>query len=225
MTNLPIIIDNLFDEKVQSEIEDALFDCYWNFNVDVTYGNNIQSNKKYRKFLDPFDKNIHPGFRSNLLANRKFFNLFYPSLLKACNYVGFEIEKVGRCVAGIHYLAEQNSKICNIHVNRKNPHLVFLYYVTDADGDTILYDKTINDLDIDNIQNKDIMYKFNIKKKISPKKGRVLFFNGENYHSSSTPTKNIRCIITLDLFGKFVDGDLKFNVENESNCRSHFKYQ
>ena len=39
----------------------------------------------------------------------------------------------------------------------------------------------------------------NIIKRISPKKGRALVFNGNRYHSSSGPTKDIRCIINFDI--------------------------
>jgi hypothetical protein len=224
MKKLPIVLDNIVDENLQLQIENSLFDCDWKFNMDVTYGYNSQISN--RKFLNPFKYDIFPGIRSNLQINKKIFNLFYPVVEKTCSYVEFEIEKVERCVSGMHFLIPQNPKICNIHINHKMPHLVFLYYVTDADGDTILYDKTINDVKPQEISEMylDEKYQFNIEKKISPKKGRILLFDGRTYHSSSSPTTNIRCIITLDLFGEFKDGSYKFPAPIE-NKKNKFIYQ
>jgi hypothetical protein len=79
-----------------------------------------------------------------------------------------------------------------------------LYYVNDSDGDTVLYDKSFEDLKIvdEYVDNKN---ELNIVHRITPKRGRVVFFDGTVYHAPSTPTKNIRCIITLDIFGTFED--------------------
>lgn len=80
-----------------------------------------------------------------------------------------------------------------IHVDAKVPHLVCLYYVNDSDGDThifdYMYDGTLNRTDIE----------WNVLKRVTPKKGRVLLFNGFRYHSSSSPKENVRCIINFDL--------------------------
>ena len=43
MTELPIIIDDLIDEKLQNQIEDAMFDCDWKFRMDNTYNYDAQS--------------------------------------------------------------------------------------------------------------------------------------------------------------------------------------
>ena len=38
-----------------------------------------------------------------------------------------------------------------------------------------------------------------IMKKIRPKQGRVLVFDGMTWHSSTQPTKGPRCIINFDM--------------------------
>jgi hypothetical protein len=38
-----------------------------------------------------------------------------------------------------------------------------------------------------------------IIKRVSPKKGRVVLFNGNRYHSSSGPTKDVRVIINFNV--------------------------
>ena len=67
-------------------------------------------------------------------------------------------------------------------------HMVFLYYVTDSSGPTVLYDKT-SKYDLQQ----------NVIAKIEPKKGRGVFFNGKHYHNSSSPTTlNTRLILNVN---------------------------
>lgn len=71
------------------------------------------------------------------------------------------------------------------HIDSLNKHLVLLYYVNDSDGDTIIFD--LND-------------KTKKLASISPKKGRLVVFNGEHYHSSSPPTKfDSRIVINTNI--------------------------
>jgi hypothetical protein len=71
------------------------------------------------------------------------------------------------------------------HKDLPFPHLAAIYYVNDTDGDTIFYD---ND--------------YNIIKTVSPKKGRIVVFDGNIFHGASTPTLDKRVIINynFDLF-------------------------
>ena len=66
-------------------------------------------------------------------------------------------------------------------------HLVCLYYVCDSDGDTILYQE----------QEKSDAY--TIQKRISPKQGRVVLFDGSYYHTAEQPINNVRCIVNYNL--------------------------
>jgi len=227
MTELPIILDDLIEEELQNQIEDAMFDCSWSFAMDNTYDYNSKSmGIKYRKFLSPFEYDISPSIITNLLKNKQIFELFFSVIEKTCNHIDFNLEKISRCIAGIQgtQVIRKQNKICNIHINQKTPHLVLLYYVNDADGETILFDKTTNDIKDDDIMYIDEKYEFNIVDKIMPKRGRILLFNGNTYHSASSPTTGVRCIITLDLFGEFKDKSYKFPTPIE-NKKNKFIYQ
>ena len=65
--------------------------------------------------------------------------------------------------------------------------LIGLYYINDSDGDTIIYEgRDKNNLKIAN--------------KVSPKKGRIILFDGSQYHSSSYPLKtDKRMVINYNL--------------------------
>jgi hypothetical protein len=76
-----------------------------------------------------------------------------------------------------------NPKPFKVHIDIEDiDHLVCLYYVNDSDGDTILYEED----------------KKTEMKRISPKKGRILFFNGSIPHCSSEPSKKERAVINFD---------------------------
>lgn len=223
MNKLPIILDDLIEEELQNQIEDAMFDCNWKFNIDNTLDYCPKSmGMEYRKFLSPFEYDISPNIISDIHSpkNRKAFKLFYKIVEKACDEIEFDIEKIQRCYGAIHTLITKEGRRNNIHVNMLIPHLVMLYYVNDCDGDTILYDKTLEDIP-DGIPYPEKYHNLNITHRISPKKGRILFFDGRIYHAPSTPTKSIRCIITMDLFGKFADGNHIFSAP-ESNPKNLF---
>jgi hypothetical protein len=230
MKKLPIILDDIIGEELQNQIENLMFDCLWRFEMDNTFSyNQIQKSMKVkcRKFLNPFEYDISPAFTTNIAINPKIYNKVVSLIKKGCNEINFNVEKVDRCFGSIHALIKNKQKPDNIHINQETPHLVMLYYVNDADGDTILYDKTASDI-LDDKMYIDEECEFNIVNKISPKRGRILFFDGRTYHASSTPTKSIRCIISLDLFGEFVEGSYKFPAPKKDvkrSNRSNFLYQ
>ena len=81
------------------------------------------------------------------------------------------------------------------HVDLIVPHFVMLYYVCDSDGDTIIYNEKTKFAACypDNEMN------FTIKRKVSPKQGRVVLFDGIHWHTAEQPNHNVRCIINYDL--------------------------
>lgn len=67
-------------------------------------------------------------------------------------------------------------------------HKVILMYMNDSDGDTIFYEDETGDKILD---------------KITPKRGRIVFFDGHHYHSSSPPIKTSRrMVININIINK-----------------------
>ena len=114
--------------------------------------------------------------------------------------IGEKLNEIFNARSFIHFplASELRKSYDNIHIDLPIEHLVILYYVNDTDGDTFLFDKRAdyNDLKTTAVEPNDSL---NIIKRISPKKGRALLFSGDRYHSSSGPTKDIRCIINFDV--------------------------
>lgn len=211
MISLPIILDDLIDEDFQNQIEDCLFDCNWKYFSDLVLGSKTEC--KYREFYNPLTYDICPSFNADLLnvSNKKIFEKIYPLIQICCKKIKFDILKIERCYSSVRAFIPNRTKKDTIHVNRDVPHLVMLYYVNDSDGNTILYDKTIDDIPFEE-HYPDEHYDLNITHSITPKKGRVLFFDGRHYHAPSSPSKSMRCVITLDLFGNFQDNSYSFPV-------------
>ena len=80
------------------------------------------------------------------------------------------------------------------HVDVDKEHYVFLYYVNDSDGDTILYDQ-ISDR-VTSYTQEDLT-EF---KRVSPKAGRALLFSGNRFHAWYGPQDSYaRCVINMNL--------------------------
>ena len=74
-------------------------------------------------------------------------------------------------------------------ISNKGHMIVFLYYVSDSDGDTFFFDDKLG---------------LNIKERVSPKKGRAVLFDGYHIHASSPPQKHkSRCVINANILSPF----------------------
>jgi hypothetical protein len=125
-----------------------------------------------------------------------FHNLFLGLIKNSCKKIN--VKKVD-VLQGRSFLSTPTNiskdDVDTPHVDMVAPHFIMLYYVCDSDGDTIIYnEKTrFDDCKPDNEMS------FTIKKKVSPKQGRVVLFNGIHYHTAEQPNHNLRCIVNYDL--------------------------
>jgi hypothetical protein len=82
--------------------------------------------------------------------------------------------------------------------NKDIKHFVLLCYINDSDGPTVIYNekypvKSFKEL--------------SVKEKINPKAGRAIFFEGDQYHSSSFPIDfTTRMVLNINLIGKIKNG-------------------
>jgi hypothetical protein len=72
-----------------------------------------------------------------------------------------------------------------IHTDLQFPHWVCIYYVNDAVGDTVFFDNNLQEI-----------------KRVSPKKGRMVLFNGNIKHTGSS-SSSLRSIINYNFSGHF----------------------
>ena len=74
-----------------------------------------------------------------------------------------------------------------VHIDLEEDHFVMLYYVCDSDGDTIIYNEQIKS------------ETYTLQRRVTPKQGRVVLFDGSYYHTAEQPLNNIRCVVNYNL--------------------------
>jgi len=181
-------IIKVYDDIINSDLCNIVEDLTLKqFDHGITYN---FFNKFYSFHPDhtPPEKKEGFGF-GNIYLNtelplKSYDMLFFNQILyQACFSLNLIVKKIYN--ARIWLLTpEKENYICEAHTDMTAPHLVGLYYINDSDGDTIFFDED----------------KTTIIKKVSPKKGRIVFFDGSIPHASSTPTKNIRSVINYNFY-------------------------
>ena len=69
-----------------------------------------------------------------------------------------------------------------------------LYYVFDSDGDTVFFDKRSDSEERPSFKD------YKIIDRVTPKQGRVVLFDGRQYHANYLPRKSdVRSVINMNL--------------------------
>ena len=180
-----LVFDNIIDSKAQKRIQDIIFNkIKWQFVADVT---------------KPDNKQQRPGFSYYFITDKTNIFDYHNDMLMivnaACDKINFTKKD---CLQGRSFLQlPLNLKDRNIdtpHVDADIEHLVVLYYVNDSDGDTVIYENKFKGYD-----NVPLMTDLILKKRVSPKAGRVVIFNGSHWHTSYQPEHNNRCIVNYNI--------------------------
>ena len=77
----------------------------------------------------------------------------------------------------------------NPHVDFYEPHHTAVYYVNDSDGDTFVFNETFDDLNLQQSAKHADANLFTIAGRVSPKKGKMMCFDGKHYHASMHPVQ------------------------------------
>lgn len=183
-----IIIDDAVDKETQDMIEKNIFspETQWTLGRTVFSHSDPSLTEYAKKYGMNFTKSL---CRSN--DNFSVNNLnFYAAPLKNLN-----IEKLltARIQLQLPVISEKYFGSPHLDGTRPFPYKVAVYYVNDSDGDTVLFKETLNEVDPTNMNRE-----FTIEQTISPKKGRLIIFDGDVYHSAGKPKTDIRCIINYN---------------------------
>ena len=185
------VIDNIISKKEQEYLKNIFYsnEFPWFYTADVT---SSILNKKQRR----------PAFSHIFMKDGNINSNYYDIVKKISDNVNKKIKKklIHYQVRSFLQLSLDKNLIGNSidtpHIDMIEPHLVYLYYVNDCDGDTVIYDYISNGthtLDIPFYED------IKIKKKITPKQGMVVIFDGMTWHTSTQPTRGNRCIINFDM--------------------------
>jgi hypothetical protein len=172
------IYDNIISKELENFIEDLLL----RRSIPYNYAQNITDSNNNLEYSPGFVYNFYHKENNPLILPHAFtlLQVLY-SFVKTKN---IKILDIFSCRSFLHIPTIKKEKN-QIHTDMDYPHWVCLYYVCDSDGDTILFDDNQNEI-----------------KRITPKKGRIVFFDGSIPHCSSRPTTKHRSIINFDFIGE-----------------------
>ena len=189
------VFDDIIEKDYQNKIKNILIgqvryndeDFPWFYIDDVTASGDYE-NQKRGAFVHDY-VHYEYGIESD------FHYLFLDLIKKSCSKL--KIKEVDALQGRSFLQLPTNIKredVDSPHTDMQFKHFVMLYYVCDSDGDTIIYnEKTISEKG------------FTVQKKVTPKQGRVVLFDGALYHTAQQPNNNIRCVVNYDLRDLSVD--------------------
>ena len=186
-----IVIDDFvtleYQEKIKQELLGVNNIFPWFHTEDVTDAGELTS--QHRPALAHQYVNLNDDDVSEIESI--FHHLFTPLLSKACQHLKMPQTEViqGRSFLQFPLRNIDTSVVDTPHIDldEGEEHIVVLYYVIDSDGDTVIY----------NERTKSNTY--TEKQMVTPKQGRVVIFEGGQYHTAEQPTKGTRCIVNYNL--------------------------
>ena len=192
------VFDDIFDLDIQEDIKKLLLKDYeydgkypfpWYYIDDITSMKDDSDNQGRQAFMHAYV--TYDGCEK--IRGRQvsiFHEVFVPLLQNACKKLGLMNVNVlqGRSFLQVPLnLKDRSVDTPHIDINDRDNFFVVLYYVCDSDGDTIIYNET---------KESD---QYTIKQRVTPKKGRVVIFDGVLMHTAEQPLNNTRCIVNYNL--------------------------
>ena len=198
MNDEVFVFDDIINLSYQLQIEDVLLgerlfnndDFPWYFIPDITYNDGLANQGRCgfaHYFADEDDgiiSEFHPLFLKLIHNSCKKINLKKIDVIQARSFL--------QLPSNIPHEEVDDPHIDLIDTD----HFVMLYYVCDSDGDTIIYNET------------EKSESYTIKKKVRPKRGRVVLFDGRLYHTAEQPNNHKRCIVNYNLINLSVDSHI-----------------
>lgn len=217
-----LVIDNCIPEEEQDRIEEFCMSAIipWTYTRRATYGmtntlvDNIMSNKDRVRILQEngwltntfepcqFVHTITDSTKGLPGINSPGFNHFI-SVFKSIptNYIGLARAKINYCHPHPECPKGAWSPPHVDFINAPPGTKIVLYYINDSDGDTVIFDQNLAQFNDPNCKDP-----LTIKATVSPKKGRMVMFDGSLVHAAGIPRKNsCRLVVNINLYKPYSD--------------------
>ena len=188
------VVDDIVSIEQQRKLLETFLSekVTWKFSRDIAGGNYYP----------------RPGFGHGLFYNEKphskWFELVLPIIENSLKAVyentgekaDYRLEK-SRAFMQIPLRNVSGPEYDNHHIDFIEPHLAVLYYVCDADGDTVLFENVYHPQDNTSAPEPSELIE---KARITPKMGRVVIFDGYHWHTATQPKEaEVRCVINSNV--------------------------
>ena len=189
-----LVIDDFIDKDYQEDIKDVLLGKEewgdllfpWHYIDDVTAA--FEDDNQGRPGLSHVYVEYDDDKTSNIVS--QFHDLFIPMLELACETLEVPSARIVQGRSFMQFplnLQSDEDDTPHIDLDEGERHIVVLYYVKDSDGDTVIYNqRTESDI-------------YTVKQKVTPKQGRVVIFDGGQYHTAQQAINSVRCIVNYNL--------------------------
>ena len=183
-----LIIDDVVDKETQDLIENTIFsaETQWTFGRTVFSHSDPKLNKQATKTSMNFTKSL---FRIDDNFSVSDISIY----IKPLQNLSVQTLITSRIQLQLPVITDKLYGLPHVDGIRNTTYRAAVYYVNDSDGDTVFYKETTKQISPDNIP-----VNLTVYKTVSPKKGRLIVFSGDIYHSSGKPKNDIRCIINYN---------------------------
>jgi hypothetical protein len=188
-----IVFDDLLPPTFQDHLESIFYHQMqgpiWSFGSKTSGGG---EEKDFKSFVKEFEVIEGPqliclAFSDDQIAHQTWFDLRPILWFLELKIPGTEIKDIKRCKVNLNPLNETwKNKINTPHADVTESTGNFyslIYYVKDADGDTVVFDQFYNDFRRNHCS-------LNVLGSISPKKGRAVLLPSTLLHSGTNPIVN-----------------------------------
>lgn len=176
------IFDDVFSKETQDDIENAVYTKISFFWVNTTIGKDHPwKDANVGKQVKEYPYMQHDIIRNYELApNIELSPVVYALVDKFNKTFNTEFKNIHRAQCNFTWIQPNGPLVSPRHRDSIYDHHVILYYINDSDGETVIeVDGEI--------------------KSVSPKKGRMIVFNGNYFHSSTSPEKTNRFVININV--------------------------
>ena len=189
-----LVIDDFIDKEYQEDIKNVLLGAEewddlvfpWHYIDDVTAA--FEEGNQGRPGLSHVYVEHNDDETSEITSD--FHDLFIPMLELACGILEVPSARIIQGRSFLQFplnLKSEDDDTPHIDLDEGKRHIVVLYYVKDSDGDTVIYnERTESDI-------------YTVKQKVTPKQGRVVIFDGGQYHTAQQAINSVRCIVNYNL--------------------------
>lgn len=196
---LPLVLDNIVDDAYATLLHNYVKKLPFHFEENV---NRVAlRGKPTAAVLHGIESDIAVFVSGIYCHGEKRPDMFMHLINATAKKLGIRVgmEHLIRIKANIlpPLLTKSHNRINLPHTDTNIPHLVFLYYLNDCDGDTIMFNKQR----LDKVGHSDPCYMDDlaITHTITPKKNRMLVFDGSWFHTSSVPTQDYRMVVNINI--------------------------
>ena len=200
--NKIIIDDDLLTVEEQEEIKQTFQSEYfpWFLGVDKnsTVGNKWADHfSKITSNIFEYSQFVHV-FVVEGKGNSSFVDLIAKIHLKAGEKYGFD-DSITRIKSNFCTKVTDSRQDAHQspHIDCIDDHWVMIYYVNDSDGDTFIFEETL-----EHPQAIESINSLTIKERVQPKQGRIIIFDGSHLHAGMHPRHNNNRMVINFVFPK-----------------------